>query len=251
MELNWTTFLLEILNFLVLLWLLKRFFYKPLQNAIARRQSAIQQQLDDARKMKKEAQRLQQSYENDLAALEQGREEAHAKLQRELNMEREKQEKHLTELLQQKRQKAHVIEQRQLRESHRQQEKQALEQGSRFAASLLQAGAGPELESRLLEFLLDALHKLPAEQRVSLQQSLAGQHGPVEVSSAFPLSAGQRQRIESGLNELSGHEVQSHFRQDEQLIAGLRIAIGPWVLGANLRDELEAFAHLEEAAPSE
>lgn len=250
MELNWTTFLLEILNFLVLLWLLKRFFYKPLQTAIARRQAAIQQQVDDARKMKEDAQQLQQSYENDLAALEQGREEAQARLQGELNRERERQEKQLAEWLEQKRQKAQVIEQRQLRESHRQQEQQALEQGSRFAACLLQAGAGPELESRLLEFLLEALRKLPAEQRSTLQQTLAGQHESVDVLSAFPLSSPARERIESTLKELLGREVRGHFQQDSQLIAGLRIAIGPWVLGANLRDELAAFARLEEAAPS-
>lgn len=251
MELNWTTFLLEILNFLVLLWLLKRFFYKPLQAAIARRQSAIQHQLNEAQTMKADAQQLQQAYKKDLAAIEQWREEAREKLQRELNDEREKQEKQLADLLQHQRQKAEVVDRRQLREQQRQQEQQALEQGSRFATRLLQAGAGPELESRLLELLLDELRKLPPERRASLQQYISEQHGSVDVVSAFPLSAEDRGRVNDTLNELFESEVPSYFLEDSELMAGLRIAIGPWVLGANLHDELEAFARLETAVSNE
>jgi F-type H+-transporting ATPase subunit b len=39
-ELNWTTFVLEILNFLVLVWLLKHFFYQPVKGVIARHSSS-------------------------------------------------------------------------------------------------------------------------------------------------------------------------------------------------------------------
>ena len=38
MGLDTTTFVLEIVNFLILLWLLNRFLYRPVQAAIARRQ---------------------------------------------------------------------------------------------------------------------------------------------------------------------------------------------------------------------
>ena len=37
MELNWTTFALEAVNFMVLVWILKRFLYKPVLAAIAQR----------------------------------------------------------------------------------------------------------------------------------------------------------------------------------------------------------------------
>ncbi len=48
MELNWTTFALEIVNFLILVWILKRFLYKPVLEAIARRKTAIDKTLSDA-----------------------------------------------------------------------------------------------------------------------------------------------------------------------------------------------------------
>jgi hypothetical protein len=51
MNLDATTFALEILNFAVLLWLLRRFLFKPVQAALAARAQAEQQQRDtlDAR----------------------------------------------------------------------------------------------------------------------------------------------------------------------------------------------------------
>ena len=45
MEFNWTTFSFEIINFLILVWILQRFLYKPVTNAIARRKAAIESQL--------------------------------------------------------------------------------------------------------------------------------------------------------------------------------------------------------------
>lgn len=37
MELSWTTFSLELINFLILIWILKRFLYAPIQKTILER----------------------------------------------------------------------------------------------------------------------------------------------------------------------------------------------------------------------
>ena len=37
MELDWSTFALEIINFLALLWILKRFLYRPILAVVAER----------------------------------------------------------------------------------------------------------------------------------------------------------------------------------------------------------------------
>ena len=55
MELTWTTFLLEVINFLVLVWLLKRLFYAPVMRAIAARRAAVEKTLADAEATKREA----------------------------------------------------------------------------------------------------------------------------------------------------------------------------------------------------
>ena len=49
MEFNVSTFILEIINFLILIWILQRLFYKPLLEVIAKRKQTIDQALADAK----------------------------------------------------------------------------------------------------------------------------------------------------------------------------------------------------------
>lgn len=64
MEFNWTTFFLEIINFLVLIWILKRLLYQPIKKVILARKEAVQKTLDAANQAKKEATDLQAKYED-------------------------------------------------------------------------------------------------------------------------------------------------------------------------------------------
>lgn len=244
MELSGSTFVLEIINFLVLLWLLQRFFYKPLQAVIARRRAGIEQQVADAEAMQHQARDLQSQYENRLSHWEAERQSAREALQQEIDRERARQQADLRQMLEQERQKAEVSQQRQLLERQLHLERQALQQGSRFAARLLEQCVGPELEARLLDMLLDALPQLPAEQQQSLREREAEHSQPVEVISAYPLSEEARSRLQQGLNQLLGKPGECRFRQDPSLLAGLRVSIGPWVFRASVRDELQSFAGL-------
>ena len=49
------TFLFQVINFLVLLFILKRVLYKPIREIIEKRRSLIRQRIDEAEKTKKEA----------------------------------------------------------------------------------------------------------------------------------------------------------------------------------------------------
>lgn len=244
MELSWSTFLLEIVNFLVLVWILKRFFYKPLQSVIARRQQGIEARLAAAEETQQQARQLQQQYEERLAEWQGESRQAREDLQREMRAERAKLEKALEDSLQQQRQKAEAVEQRHQRETRRQLEQQAMEQGGRFAARLLQQGAGPELQQRLLELLLRSLDELPEEQRQPLRQQLAEPADAAEITSAFPLVKVQRQELEQVLREILQTDIPCHYVEDPELLAGLRIDIGSWQLGASVRDELRAFTQM-------
>jgi F-type H+-transporting ATPase subunit b len=242
-ELNWTTFVLEIINFLVLMWILQRFLYKPVLAVIARRRAGIEQSLDDARQMRAEARELQQKYEGRLSDWEQERQQARAKLQQEIEAERTRLQKELETALSAERKKAEVAEQRRLQDSLRKGEETALQHGAQFATSLLQAAAGPELEARLLELLLSELQQLPQERLATLRAGWA-EPAEIHVSSAFPLNNDQRQRLQQALAETTQLDAPLQFAEDAALLAGLRITIGAWVLGVNLRDELKSFAEL-------
>lgn len=70
MQLDWWTLALQAVNFLVLVWLLRRFLYRPVQQVIARRQALSEQAMDEARRKAEEADAARQRLEASRAALE-------------------------------------------------------------------------------------------------------------------------------------------------------------------------------------
>jgi F-type H+-transporting ATPase subunit b len=248
LELSWSTFLLEIINFLVLVWILKRFLYKPVLDVIARRRAGIEKTLADAESLHSEAQALREEYEQRLARWEDERRQARTQLQHEIEEERARRVEELQNLLAAEREKAQVIEQRELAETLRNNETRALAHGARFASRLLEAASGPELETRLLELLLEELGALSTERLEALRDGFREPPDDVVITSAFPLADGARARLTGALKTALAIEVSPRFEEDSELLAGVCISIGSWTLGANLRDELKGFAELSDAS---
>lgn len=242
MELNWSTFVLEIINFIILVWILKHFFYKPVLNIIARRKADIEETLLQAKHLHSEADSLRNQYENRLSEWEQEKQQAWDKLKREVETERTKLLKALHDSLQQEREKRQVSEQQRLQTAIDKAEETALTHGAEFASKLLQSVTGPELEGRLVELVINDLKSLSPDNIRQLRASWGEKKYTATVSSVYPLPDTQRQQMETVLNDISQSSLSFDYRQDSELLAGVFISIGAWTLGANLRDELKSFA---------
>lgn len=242
MELNWSTFFLEIVNFLVLVWLLKHFLYQPVRAAVARRRESIEGELNEAAERQKEADALRDQYENRLADWECERKEARQELEREIEAERARLQEALQQELDAKREKVKVLAERQLKERSRENEILALEQGARFVSRMLEKVASPELQAHLVELLLSELKELPPAQRNALQALENDKAVSVDVLSAYPLTKGQRSALQLRIETLVPGRSSFEWREDRKLMAGLRITLGPWVIHANLHDEMKTFA---------
>jgi F-type H+-transporting ATPase subunit b len=244
MEFNTTTFILEIINFLILIWILQRLFYKPLLKMIAKRKQHIEQSLVDAKKLNTEAEELRRLYENRQQLWEQEKKAAQAELQRQFEVERSSQLENLRSELELKRQKAKATLTRQQEEFQQQAETQALVNGARFAGLLLQQTAGPEVENRLFSLLLNQLDALPETAKFSLKALEAKKTLIVKITTAYPPAPDLMQQLEQKLNLLINRSMSFQYQQDSALIAGVRIDIGAWVLHANVGHELTGFAEI-------
>ena len=244
MELNWSTFVLEIINFLVLVWILKRFLYKPVLDVIARRRAGIEKTLAEAEKLQVNAERLQEQYEGRLADWGRERQQAREAMVREFEVERASKETELQTILEQEREKAVVTEARRQVDAIRKIEETALMQGARFATRLLEQASGPDTEARLVELVITELTRLPPEHITALRKSYGKTPEAIVVVSAFPLPDDQRQRLKQALATVTRPNLPLRFEQNSELLAGVRITIGAWVLGANILDELKGFTEL-------
>jgi F-type H+-transporting ATPase subunit b len=92
--------------------------------------------------------------------------------------------------------------------------------------------------------VITELSRLPSERITDLRNSYGKAPDTALVVSAHRLTDELRQRLEKVLMTVISPEVKVQFEQNSELLAGVRISVGAWVLGANLRDELEGFSAL-------
>ena len=246
MEFNLSTFSLEIINFLILVWILQRLFYKPVRHIIAQRQQHIDQSLAEAAKMRQEAEELKKSYGNRIQEWNLEKQTAITQLHQQMETERQQQLSLLQKELEQERSKNQAALQRQLEELQRNQQALALQNGARFAGLVLQQAAGPELETRLFDLLISRLNQLPAACQSILQTTENEAMLTLKVCSVYPLSQGQVQQLEDKFKSLIDKPLKFEYSLDPALIAGLKIDKDAWVLHANLQHELSGFAEFAD-----
>ena len=242
MQLDLTSFFLELINFVVLVWILHRFLYKPVLAAIDRRRAAVEKSLAQAKTARDEAGTLKAQVEQRLASWQRERAEAQGKLAVELAAQREKGLAEAARAAEQERARLGALQAKQELERRRTAEQQALDQAAAFASRLLERLSGPELDARLVELLAADLAALPAERRGALAEAARAAHGSVAVQSARPLSDAARARLLQALSQQLGIECRAQFSLDASLLGGVRVALGPWLLQADLSDELRYFS---------
>jgi F-type H+-transporting ATPase subunit b len=163
-------------------------------------------------------------------------------LQHELQQKRSRAIEELRKTLDAEREKADAIEQRRQREFEEDRQRVALGLGARFAARLLKALSGPELDDRILELACGQLARLTGEPRAALRRAFTNGGSEILVECAHTISPDQRRKLEQALGELLGGPPSCRYAEQPQLIAGLRLSMGDWTLGANLNDEVKGFA---------
>jgi F-type H+-transporting ATPase subunit b len=238
MEFDLTTFALEVLNFLVLVWLLKHFFYRPVLAVIEKRQAGTAKMIADAETVRRDAEGLKSEYQTRLAEVDKDRAAAKAVLDEEIAAERLRRLATVEAEVDADRQRRQMLEVREKNEREAVLEREALTIAARFASRFLEHLAGPELETKLVELALSELDTLAPEKLKALREGGVS----IKVVSAYPLDEAQRTAFTQSLGRLAGRTLAPEFSVDTMLKAGVCIMVGSWVLMANLRDELGFFS---------
>ncbi len=240
MELDGTTIALQIINFLVLVWLLKRFLYQPILKVIAQRQQGIEQALRDAQAAETRAQALRKEYEQKLATMQHQHAVALDQLGDDIATERSRRLQALDKELTAERDRQRALEQKHAAETQRQLRRDAGQSATAFLSRLLQRLSGTDLDRLLVRTALEDLQRLPAEQVDELRRAAASATG-IQLTTARPLPADCEQQLQAALETLTGKSLPWSSATDPGLTSGLRIGLGAWRLSLSLADELEFF----------
>lgn len=243
MQLDWTTFALEILNFLVLLWLLQRFLYRPVLGVLEARQTRVREDTARAERQQADAAALKAQYESRLADWAREQEQARQQLEHELTKARAAGLEGLKRSLSDEEAKVRARADALSASQEAVLRRQALEEAYAAAAAMLRRVASPELTTRIAAVFRDDLTALPETDLATLRNAAAAIEpgNGAEVATAHALDDRTRADLEEALVGAADRPLPVTYREAPELIAGLRAAVGECVLHANLADELAFF----------
>ena len=246
MLIDWFTIAAQIINFLILLWLLKRFLYKPVLNAMNEREKKITQRLADAETARQQARQQAEEYRTRTAELDTQRNSLLQEAQAEAEAFRK-------ELFHQARQDASEIQERWQRSIQQEKEaflrdlyQRATTQTYEIARKALTDLANKDLESHVIENFLLRIENLDSEEHASLDAALSEANGRVVVRSAFEIPPGMREKILAQLGAITPESFEVSYEALPEVSCGIELKMGgkkvAWSLASYLETLQEALA---------
>src|SRR5271157_2644182 len=185
MLINWFTVIAQAINFLILVWLLKRFLYKPILHAIDQREKGIATQLAQAEAKKAEAQKARDNFLHKNEAFDQERAALLQKATADATAERQRlldEARKDADALRTKRQNALESEQRNLNvEIIRWTQREVFAITRKTLADL----ATTSLEERMGDVFVRRIRALTGAAKEQMATALKTSNHTVSVHSAF------------------------------------------------------------------
>jgi F-type H+-transporting ATPase subunit b len=238
MLIDWFTVGAQALNFIILVWLLKRFLYKPILNAVDAREKRIAAELGDADAKRAEAQKERDEFQRKNEEFDQQRasllrkatDEAKAERQRLLDDARK-----AADALSAKRQEALRSDANTLNQAIRRRTQQEVFAIARKALTDL---ATASLEERMSEAFTRRLLTIDGKAKEEIAAALRTASGPAIVRSAFDLPEAQRAAIKKALIETFLAEVHVRFETVPDLISGIELTTNGQKIAWSIADYL-------------
>ena len=240
MLIDWFTVGAQAVNFLVLVWLLKRFLYQPILHAIDERERRIAAELADADAKRAQAQHERETFQHKNEEFDQQRAALFTHALDEAKTERQRllaEARQAADDLRAKRQDALRQEADQLNQALRRRTQQEV---FAIARKTLTDLAGANLEERLVAVFIERLRAMDSEAHAVFAEALKTTPDPVRVRSAFDLSAVQRAAIQAALNDTFAAEVRVQFETGADLVGGIELTTNGQQVGWSIADYLKS-----------
>jgi len=238
MLIDWFTVGAQALNFLILVWLLKHFLYKPILNAIDARENRIAKELADADAKKTEAQKESDEFQKKNEEFDQQRAALLTKATDEAKAERQRlldEARKAADALIAKRQESLINDAQNLNQAISHLTQKEVFSITRKALTDL---ATVSLEERMGEVFTRRLRTMEGQAKARLGEALKTASEPALVRSAFDLPAEQRAAIQNALNETFSAEIHVRFETAPDLVSGIELTTNGQKVAWSIADYL-------------
>ncbi|MBU0664683.1 MAG: F0F1 ATP synthase subunit delta [Proteobacteria bacterium] len=238
MLIDWFTVGAQTLNFIILVWLMKRFLYQPILHALDAREKHIATELANADAKQAEAQRERDEFQQKNKEFDQ----QHAALLRQATDEAKVERQRLLDEARKAADDLSAKRQERLRNDARNLNQvislRAQQEVFAIARKVLTDLATTSLEERMGEMFAHRLQEMDGEAKAGLAEALKTKSDPALVRSAFDLPAEQRATIQNALNETFSAEIRVRFETAPKLISGIELSTNGLKVAWSIADYL-------------
>jgi F-type H+-transporting ATPase subunit b len=241
MEIDLITLIAQILNFLVLLWVLKKLLYKPLLTAMANRKKDIIKAIEDAEKKQKEAMGLKEENEKMLEDIREQKNELLKKAEEEIEKEKEvmaqklKDEQEITraefkELME-------IEKQRFIKEVN----KVVANKFAKFSKTVFSDLSNTDIEAQAVEVFLKKIKDLKKAEIEKINTSAKVNNGKITIATSHDLSKEVANKIKNSLKKIGVKYTTIKFEKDSEIILGVNLKADSYVIAWDLKEFLNSF----------
>jgi ATP synthase F0 subunit b len=239
MQIDWWTLALQGINFLLLVWLLERFLYRPVKEVVAKRKALAQQAFTEAEAAKAEAEAAGRKFDEDRAQLARDRQASLKQLHDDIEAERgkiiEQAKAEADKILKEAR--AAIAEERAATLSELREEVAAL--AADMASTLLRKSGSEGLNDTFLRQIEEKLKSLSDDEREGLKSDLAANGANLTVVTAATLAPEDQERWRERIGGLLDRPKDTSFVADPAIIGGAELRFPHAVVKFTWADQLE------------
>jgi F-type H+-transporting ATPase subunit b len=237
MHIDWWTLTLQTVNVLILIWILARFFFRPIADIVAKRQQETKKLFDEAEAARKQAADTRAQAEKARAEIAGERDRLLAEAQKAAQADKAKLEQEAAQDAAKLRRESETA----IARDRAAAEGQIVDHASTLSVDIarrLLERVPPNLAlDAFLTVLCDEIGKLSAEARGAF--ATATTERPIEVVTQGPLSNQETNRIRGALKQAFGAELPYTFRSDPEVLAGIELHSHNAILRNSWRADLQ------------
>lgn len=264
MLIDWFTVVAQIINFAILLLLLRRFLYRPILRAMQEREQTIVARLQEAQRIQAEAERLAEEYRRKHQEIDTARQQLLTAAREEAERTRAEQLRRIRAETDEVRRRWHHAVQNEKADFLGDLKRRAAAQTHAVMRRALADLAGADLEQLIVRRFVDQLRALDDDTRRVMagpthDASDEADPSPLTVCSAFELSSELRQAVERGIHEHLAGNRRVIFTVEPELLCGIELRTSDFKIAWSLESYLNAleehmsavFDRLVESQPAE
>jgi F-type H+-transporting ATPase subunit b len=232
------TFVFQIINFGILLLILKRVLYRPVREIMEKRRAQAIRTQQEAENARREAEDLLAKNQAEMQSLQAQRARMMEEMKEQITQQRQKMLAEADQEVQRHIDKERVLFATEKTRQTTEIKEQAMATVMLFAANILKGIADQDLHRALYRRLKAEVQTISAELNPGAET--AGVL-TVDVSSAYPLSEEERHSLQQELEKATGRQVALQTAIDQDLLAGAKVMIGERCFDASLNGQLTVF----------